>query len=504
MKATTPERAMSVFLAMGLTPLVPFPGRVSDPWPSTCMTCQKSGISPNLNTVLKRLNAWSRDGGQRPNACNECAAESRTETNRWNGYTATVERASRFGWKLLTKYGDYKGQKNEVQIRCEFCNFETKKHGQGIRKPCRCNWEGTEYSTNWFKPIKGYHPLLFEMLDKQNNSDVNLDRLASSSPDPVWWLCPSQEGPLPHRFLRSPATVVRSQIACPYCRGLAAIPGISDLHTYLIDNGARDIIDEWDSNQPDQVNFATRQVEPISLTNVLPFSNSNANWICKEHGHTWSAPIQRRSLTFSGCPTCANRTIQAGQNDLASQSETLMKEWVWELNDSNPSEVYVLSPSLCWWRCSVDSAHIWEASPYNRLKRNSGCPHCADRGYNPGRGGVLYFLTNETLFAGKFGITNHGTSRIENFQKAGWTIYYTLSSSDGRVAQLAEKSVAHWFRHELKMPPYLDKREMPPHLSGHTETFGLQECPSFPEIVKSYKKAWSNALDRLTNLGLPR
>lgn len=504
MKATNPERALSAFLAMGLVPLVPFPGRVSDPWPATCMKCQKSGISPNLNTVLKKLNSWSKDGSQKPNACNHCASESRSESNRWNGYTATVERARSFGWKLLTKYGEYKGQKSEVLIQCEFCKFETKKHGQSIRKPCRCNWEGTEHSTTWFKSLKIHHPHLFQMLDKDHNPDLNLDRLASNSPHPVWWLCPSQEGPLPHRFFRAPANVVRNRVACPYCQGLVAIPGLSDLNTYLKDNGAQDIIDEWDSTQSDQVNFATRQVEQMSLTNVLPFSNLDANWICKERGHSWRAPIQRRSLTFSGCPTCSNRSVQAGQNDLASQAAGLMKQWVWELNESRPNEVYVLSPDVFWWRCSADSTHLWEASPYNRIKRDSGCPHCADRGYNPGRGGVLYLLTNETLKAGKFGITNHGTSRIENFLKAGWIVSYSLTSSDGRIAQLAEKSVANWFRHTLDMPPYLERQDMPPHLAGHTETFELREFPSFPEIVKAYKFSWSSAVDRLEQLGLEK
>jgi rubrerythrin len=60
-----------------------------------------------------------------------------------------------------------------------------------------------------------------------------------------------------------------------------------------------------------------------------------------------------------------------------SQGGKLRKEWS-NKNELASNEVHAKSTNKYWWKCEICS-HIWQAQPYNRIFRKSGCPECAKK-----------------------------------------------------------------------------------------------------------------------------
>jgi hypothetical protein len=478
---------------MGLEPVAVYPGRVSEPWDSKCLVCGHQPVSPTTNTVTNRMNRWVKNGGTRPNACKNCGDSSRAATVLLKGYATTQERLAELGWILLTPLAEYQGQKSSrpVSIRCANCGFENQKIGQTIRKKCRCSW-GEDQLGRWFIALKQQRPELFSQIIRERTPDIVFERLGVASRELLWWRCTARNSP-PHEYARTVEAQVFRGGKCPICFGPCVFEGLNDLATFLLDNDGSRILDEWYEDQGEIVDCVTRNRVTASPKLLKPFSNFLANWKCAECSHVWAAPVTRRSLQRSGCPLCSNRTVVSGENDLVSRGEEIIDQWSWDLNTANPAEVYALSPQNFWWRCSTDPVHLWQASPYNRLVNGSGCPSCADRGYNPSRAGILYLLRNERLGSGKFGITNVGTTRLDGFRRQGWEIEFALQDIDGRVAKFAEQYISGWFRGELGLPPYLQKGDILFFLGGQTETFELELAPQQTEILSHYRLAWESA-----------
>ncbi len=77
----------------------------------------------------------------------------------------------------------------------------------------------------------------------------------------------------------------------------------------------------------------------------------------------------------SGCPFCSNQKVLIGFNDLASQNQSVAKDWDYELNKLAPAEVVVKSTKRAWWLCAL--GHSWNAQINSRTSQGTGCPYCA-------------------------------------------------------------------------------------------------------------------------------
>ncbi len=100
-------------------------------------------------------------------------------------------------------------------------------------------------------------------------------------------------------------------------------------------------------------------------------------WKCSL-GHIWQTTMGHRthSKRGSGCPTCSNRVILTGFNDLA----TLFPELVESVDGWDPTKVGAGSRKIFDWKCNL--GHQWKSSVIQRTKggykRNgTGCPYCA-------------------------------------------------------------------------------------------------------------------------------
>ena len=112
-------------------------------------------------------------------------------------------------------------------------------------------------------------------------------------------------------------------------------------------------------------------------TTVTFGSHTKAEWKC-EFGHIWKAAVKDR-CQGNGCPVCANKLVQVGYNDLATQNpELAVQAHGWD-----PTTVIAGSHKKLGWRCK--HGHTWSASADNRSK-GTACPICANKqvlaGYN--------------------------------------------------------------------------------------------------------------------------
>jgi hypothetical protein len=149
----------------------------------------------------------------------------------------------------------------------------------------------------------------------------------------------------------------------------------------------------------------------VFSTEVNAGSHKKAWWL-GSCSHSWETTIENRARNGLGCPICANQTILAGFNDLATTHPQLLTEW-------HPTKNKTLKPHMIaagssarkvWWLCPLD--HTYAMKPNTRSsKQQGGCPTCARKRYVSNPELELYaFMTslgfdveqsNRTLLRGK-------------------------------------------------------------------------------------------------------
>lgn len=144
---------------------------------------------------------------------------------------------------------------------------------------------------------------------------------------------------------------------CPCCSGYTFIKGRNDLKTTH-----PKIAEEWSEKnyplQPDEVNAKSRK---------------NVWWHCTKCGNEWKSVINAR-IKGTVCPVCAEREMLAGYNDLATTDKNLLREWDYELNRIQPTEVSRTSAKRVWWKCR--HGHSWSMKINERTILRKGCRIC--------------------------------------------------------------------------------------------------------------------------------
>lgn len=143
---------------------------------------------------------------------------------------------------------------------------------------------------------------------------------------------------------------------CPACSGRVTIPGLTDIAT----------------THPA---LALELDDPTYTSTQLSYGSNRSVWWKCEMGHRWKANAANRVLQTSGCPTCANRKVLAGFNDLATTHPALLSEWDKTANTKLPTEVTGGSNYKAAWVCS--KGHTWVATLYSRTSGGNGCLTCA-------------------------------------------------------------------------------------------------------------------------------
>lgn len=143
------------------------------------------------------------------------------------------------------------------------------------------------------------------------------------------------------------------------------------MESYCKQRQLEHLLEQWDATR----NF------PLTPAQVCYGSKRKVWWRC-EKGHSWQAAAYTRTGSGTGCPVCAGKVVQAGENDLATCYPELARQWHPTKNGAMvPSQILPGSHKVVWWIC--EAGHQWRAKVKSRTA-GSGCPVCANRTICPG------------------------------------------------------------------------------------------------------------------------
>ncbi|MBQ2408641.1 MAG: hypothetical protein II309_04320, partial [Bacilli bacterium] len=196
------------------------------------------------------------------------------------------------------------------------------------------------------------------------NKNINLEEITHGSIKKIWWKC--KYG---HEWEASPNNRTRGT-GCPYCNNRSLLVGFNDLKSkYPI------IAEEW--------NY--KQNSGLLPEQILYGSHKKVWWKCKTCGNEWQTTIYNR-ISGKGCPKCSLikqgktkiKNIISKEGSFADNYPNLLKEWDFNKNSVNPSELTKNSKKKVWWMC-LDCNYSWMTTIYHRTIRGSKCPSCMNK-----------------------------------------------------------------------------------------------------------------------------
>ena len=190
-------------------------------------------------------------------------------------------------------------------------------------------------------------------------SDLNLpltpSDFTSKSGMNVWWKCRT----CGYEWRARIADRVRRGCGCPNCLKRVFKTGHTDLAAVH-----PELAEEWSDRNGD-----------IKPTVFWPTSRKTVWWKCKTCGYEWQAVIYNRVKGEAGCPSCSDRVVNSGFNDLETICPDLITEWDYEKNgDVTPDKVVATSRMLAYWKDYY--GHTWKAKIFDRMM-GMGCPYCS-------------------------------------------------------------------------------------------------------------------------------
>ena len=201
--------------------------------------------------------------------------------------------------------------------------------------------------------------------DEQKNG-ISTDDIAVASNKKVWWKCSVCGFEWQSKVNNRTSTL---KTGCPQCAKMQNKMGKRKVENLVAKNGSlfdHDpvLCQEWD--------YSKNELKP---TEVSLGSGKKVWWICNL-GHSYQACINHRTtVEQTGCPYCANKKVLPGYNDLATTHPSLLKEWDYEKNSIQPTEIHAGAHLKIWWKCCY-CGEEYEASPEKRSSRPLGCVRC--------------------------------------------------------------------------------------------------------------------------------
>jgi Zn finger protein HypA/HybF involved in hydrogenase expression len=119
--------------------------------------------------------------------------------------------------------------------------------------------------------------------------------------------------------------------------------------------------------------------------------DKKVKWKCNDCDLIWSATVYHRAHEGTGCPVCMGHEIHPdGRNSLGVLYPELVKEW--DDEKISPFEIRESSNNKINWKC-IGCNYKWKTAVANRTGKNAtGCPQCADWGFNPDEPAFYYAM----------------------------------------------------------------------------------------------------------------
>lgn len=134
-----------------------------------------------------------------------------------------------------------------------------------------------------YNDIQTVNPVLCKEWNYEKNNGLTPADVTPGSSKKVWWKC--EKG---HEWQARVPDRNRGK-DCPYCSGLYAVKGETDLQT-LNPN----LAEEWNYEKNDG----------LTPENIMPNSGQKVWWKCNK-GHEWKATVSNRNIG-RGCPVCSS------------------------------------------------------------------------------------------------------------------------------------------------------------------------------------------------------
>jgi len=303
-----------------------------------------------------------------------------------------------------------------------------------------------------FNDLATKAPKIAAEWDLERNHGVKPSEVAFGSHSLSWW----RGSVCGHTWEASIGNRTNNGHGCSICAGKTVQPGVNDIATLL-----PQLLSDW--------NYVRNPEGPTELT----WGTRKKVWFTCAIGHDWdSNPATRVSRNLS-CPYCSRRKLMVGFNDFATVCHEAAEEWDYARNGSQiPSHYLPGSEKKFWFICQKN--HSWFASLHSRYHQASGCPACAEYGFNPEEPGRIYFIENQSLTSYKLGITNTfaKTNRVREFETRGWEVIRTWDFDSGSDAYEVEQQFFIWLRGEVGLGISCSKSDLRG-MRGYTETFSM-------------------------------
>jgi hypothetical protein len=178
----------------------------------------------------------------------------------------------------------------------------------------------------------------------------------------------------------------------------------------------------------------------VRWADVFKNAKSKAVCRCEVDGYEWAAEVNCLVNARNKCPQCTDRIPRPAEKRIAQINalpNIFFVRW---------ADVYKNSFSKAVCRCDLDG-HEWATAVDSLLNAGTGCPACAQSGFNPATPGTLYILRSECGTMVKIGISNNHEQRHGQLKRAtpfDWHCIELLHSDDGSLIAELEKELHSW------------------------------------------------------------
>lgn len=327
------------------------------------------------------------------------------------------------GNKVLTGFNDLATKYPDLAKEAVGWNPKEVTWGSGKKLEWRCAlghvWEvspnqrtstgsGCPYCSH-NKVWVGYNDLstLYPLIASES-SGWNPSMYSSRSNKKLQWKCRQN-----HTWSSSPASRIRGD-GCPFCSGKKVLPGFNDLATTYPEI-AREAYG-WDPSQ------------------VQKGSNKSRDWKC-QIGHIWKASTNSRTNMSSGCSICSNLVVLKGFNDLATTHPHIASE----ADGWDPTKYISSGKKKMPWRCLTND-HRW-LQRISERKSGTGCPSCAQTGFDPNKNAYVYLLRNPEKSVLQIGISGNMKKRMKSHYRNGFEVLDIRGPMKGILAFELEQDI---------------------------------------------------------------
>jgi very-short-patch-repair endonuclease len=218
--------------------------------------------------------------------------------------------------------------------------------------------------------IRHTHPEIVKDWDFKSNEKLDPTNFVKTSKQSVWWMCEKE-----HKYKVSIYSRIRSK-GCKICNTPFKAENIRKSKVSKGKSFAEakpELLLEW--------NFEKNNLKPEDISEKSHISV----WFKCKNKHEWQSTPQRRSRG-DGCPICyqsmRGEIVRKGKLKktgitLFQKFPELIKEWDYEKNTIEPTELSPKSNFKAFWKCKF--GHNWQATVVNRTHAESNCPFCTNQ-----------------------------------------------------------------------------------------------------------------------------